>query len=181
MEISLYVRANDYWLCKTKESHSTNSTWNWMKLLKVIILIIKILQLKNNHGNHKVSRCPNQCWSPEDLEWNKNPSMGALWSKNCHRKVFSLWTKNSKSMKTNIWYSVFSSPRVSKSIMTWKNTLQWELFEMFEEQSQELPQKGFSPWTNTEIQIFGHLTFSFVLKLEIKWHWIKMVESNAVW
>jgi len=62
--------------------------------------------------------------------------------------------------------------------------LSWELLKMFEEQKQELLQKVFSPWTNAELQIFGHSIFLFVFKLEksngIELKWFK-ASQNQFW
>jgi len=137
---------------KLNEIVESNSLLTMIKSygLKEIMVIIKSHSVQ-------INMIPGRSW------FRRKPFRGSSLKQELPQKGFSLWTKYSKSIKIHIWYIVFSSPRVSKSITIWKKTLPWELFVMFEKNTnQELPQKGFSPWTKCsktiQTLIFGRAT-----------------------
>ena len=70
----------------------------------------------------QINMIPGRSW------FQRKPFRGSSLKQELPQKGFSLWTKK-RSIKTHIWYIVFSSPRLSKSIMIWRKTLPWELFE----------------------------------------------------
>jgi len=85
----------------------------------------------------QINMIPGRSW------FRRKPFRGSSLKQELPQKGFSLWTKYSKSIKTHIWYIVFSSHYNDLE----ENASVGALWHVWENTNQELPQKGFSPWT----------------------------------